>query len=485
MLEDQDIYNRLRHLLKQYWGYNDFRPGQWEIIASVIKNKATLAVLTTGGGKSICYQIPGIAFPGLVIVISPLISLMQDQVQRLQGLGINAAVYNSTISKEKKILIEEEIYSGKIKFLYLSPEALCNKRLQKLLREVEVGLVAVDEAHCISMWGHDFRPTYQQIPANLKAAGQEHVRIAAFTATATTKVRNDICRYLNINKASNNTFISSFARNNIHISVFRHDSHPGMLDLVRSRLEYSPVLVYCSSRERCELLAKQYKRFGLKSERYHGGMDNAERAGIQSQFINDRIAVLFATNAFGMGVDKPNLYTVIHDQIPDSIENYYQEAGRAGRDGMPSQGIVYLNWSGINLRTQMLENNFINKQLANSIYNYLCSHSNTVTTDKILSDIEGINAPKLARFLLLAERGGIISYEIIQGQIKYKLLKPNIILLGRHIRFDHEYNIFTNGKRKLREVVTLFSRDHCRQHFILKYFGEDSRPCGNCDYCRA
>lgn len=484
MFTNKHGYKNLRHLLNQYWGYDDFRPGQWEIMASVLQNNGTLAVLTTGGGKSICYQVPGMALPGLTLVISPLISLMQDQIQRLQKLGINAAVYNSTIPKENKLLIEEGVFSGRIKFLYLSPEALSNKKLQKLLQEVKIGLVAVDEAHCISIWGHDFRPAYQQIIANLNAAGHSNAKIAAFTATATAKVRDDICQHLNIIQTANNIFVNSFARSNIHISVRPSANHLDMQDLVRSRAENSPVLVYCSSRERCEFLAAQYKQLGLLSERYHGGMDNAERSDIQTQFINDRLTVLFATNAFGMGVDKPNLYTVIHDQIPDSIENFYQEAGRAGRDGMPSQSIVYLNWAGINLRTQMLENNYIDKKLANSIYNYLCQHANALSTDSILSDVEGINAPKLARFLMLAERNGIIRYQVNKGKMKYKLLKPNIIFLGRHMRFDIEHKIFTSGKKKLTEVVSLFSRDHCRQRYILKYFGEESRPCGNCDYCR-
>jgi len=493
------LQGQLESLLQMYWGYSQFRSGQLAIIKTIIDYPASLALLATGGGKSICYQIAGLYLGGTTIVISPLISLMQDQVRRLQQQGIAAVYYNSTLSIESKTQIKESLLAGAYKFLYLGPEALLQRELRQFIRLLPVGLLAIDEAHCVSIWGHDFRPAFLEIKTTIAIlqVRNPQLRVAGFTATATRKVEADITEQLGLLDCKVSR--TSFARTNLGIQVLPHYSDAQLLSLLQERQALSPVIIYTNSRKRAEALTMLERQSGLLATYYHGGLARMEREQVLEAFLTDKYSVINATNAFGMGVDKANIYTVIHDQLPDSIENYYQEAGRAGRDGKESLSFVNYSWKGINFRRQMLENNYLSQTLANRIYNYLRKALldqegyHYVVLQEVLLDVEGINLPKFKHALELFAQVKIVSLKqsylqrdsAVDSQliIQFRLLKPNIIFLGKLLSLGQGSRLYRDKLRKLAKTVELFSTEQCRLKNLLTYFSETSDPCGKCDNC--
>lgn len=321
--------------LHRYYGYKHFRPMQEEIINAVLEKKDVLALLPTGGGKSICFQVPALMMEGICIVITPLIALMKDQVSRLKEKGINAiAIYSGMSRKEIDVQLDNCVY-GDVKFLYCSPERLQTEIFLARFRKMKVCYVAVDEAHCISQWGYDFRPPYLQIPA-LKEIYPD-LKFIAVTATATSKVKDDIIDKLQL--ASPEFFKKSFARENIRFVVRKaEDKEKKLLDVVRK--VPGSALVYVRSRKACVEIAQLLKANGLSSSYYHAGMDAKERSLRQEEWLMGKQRVMVATNAFGMGIDKADVRLVAHMDIPESLEAYYQEAGRAGRDGKPSFAVL-------------------------------------------------------------------------------------------------------------------------------------------------
>jgi ATP-dependent DNA helicase RecQ len=315
-------------ILKQYWDYDLFRPLQEEIIQSVLDKKDTLALLPTGGGKSICFQVPAMLLDGLCLVISPLIALMQDQVANLQNKGINAVVLHSGLSFFEVKRTLQEITAGDTKFLYLSPERLETNLFREYLPALEVSLIVVDEAHCISQWGYDFRPPYLRI-ANLREELPD-VPVIALTASATPQVQEDIQQRLQFKTP--NLFRQSFERPNISYSSFLVDSKINKLIEVLNKVSGTSI-VYCGSRKQTKELSYLLGLQGISADHYHAGLSPEERSGKQEAWINNQTRVIVCTNAFGMGIDKPDVRSVIHFDVPDCLENYYQEAGRAGRDG--------------------------------------------------------------------------------------------------------------------------------------------------------
>ena len=339
------IVGQLVEVLKRYWGYDSFHDLQLPAMTAVMESRDSLVVLPTGGGKSLCYQAPAVCLDGMAIVISPLISLMKDQVDALQANGIPAALINSTLSLEEKRDVASRIQSGEIKLVYLAPEALGNDRLLNLLSQVSLSFIAIDEAHCISQWGHDFRPHYRELK-NLRKRFP-NVAMHAYTATATERVRSDIQQQLGLNEPE--VLIGNFDRPNLYYRLVKKD---GLIDQVQAVIEKhvdQSGIIYCISRKEVERVTAQLQGYGYRAAAYHAGLDDHVREQNQNDFINDRIQIIVATVAFGMGIDKPDVRFVIHTGIPKTIENYQQETGRAGRDGLEAE--CHLFYGGNDVRT--------------------------------------------------------------------------------------------------------------------------------------
>ncbi len=327
--------------LRSYFGYDSFLPLQEEIIANVLDRQDTLALMPTGGGKSLCYQLPALAQKGTTLVISPLIALMKDQVDGLEANGIAARYINSSLPASEIHQVQEHVRQGQVKILYVAPERLAMPGFNRFLHSLDLALIAIDEAHCISEWGHEFRPDYR----NLRQLRQRFpsVPVVALTATATERVREDIVEQLDLGKGR--VFLSSFNRPNLAYSVRpKKDPWNQLLSLLKARQGQSAI-IYCFSRQETEDLAESLKTQGLNALPYHAGLDVATRRRTQDDFIHDRAPIIVATIAFGMGIDKPDVRLVVHYSLPKSLESYYQETGRAGRDGLPSDCVLYYSYS--------------------------------------------------------------------------------------------------------------------------------------------
>ena len=324
-------------LLKKYFGYEKFRPMQEEIINHVIKGKDSLVLMPTGAGKSLCYQIPALKFDGLTLVISPLISLMKDQVDGLKTNGINAEFINSSLSEEEIINIKRKVQKNEVKILYIAPERFALEDFKIFLATLQISLIAIDEAHCISEWGHDFRPDYRNLKF-LKTIFPD-VPIIALTATATEKVREDILLQLYLNDPK--VFVSSFNRENLKLIVMeKKNTFNKILSLLEKHKNESAI-IYCFSRKDSERIAQELREKGFNALPYHAGLDNETRKRNQELFIKDKVDIIVATIAFGMGIDKPDVRIIIHHTFSKSLEGYYQEIGRAGRDGLSSDCVLF------------------------------------------------------------------------------------------------------------------------------------------------
>lgn len=359
-----------QRLLQQYFGYASFRPGQHDIIRSLLERHDTLGIMPTGGGKSICFQIPAMTLPGLTLVISPLISLMKDQVDALATVGIAAASINSTLSAAEVRQRLADAAQGRLKLLYVAPERLESDSFRNAMRQLTIPLVAVDEAHCVSQWGHDFRPSYRAIAPFITELPERPI-VAAFTATATPEVKRDIVDLLQLRTPA--VHITGFARDNLTLTVLRGENKRDFITRYVKAHPQQPGIVYAATRreveELCELLRKQ----GVPVGKYHAGMTDDDRTAAQDAFLYDDIRVMVATNAFGMGIDKSNVRYVIHHNMPKNMEAYYQEAGRAGRDGEPSECMLLFGAQDILMQKFFIEQSQLEPDLKANEYKKLQS----------------------------------------------------------------------------------------------------------------
>ncbi len=366
---NKNIYTPVQ-VLKKYWGYDNFRPMQEEIIHSILNGHDTLALMPTGGGKSICFQVPAMAREGICLVISPLIALMKDQVTNLKNKGIPAlSIFTGMNYTSVRNTLQNAAY-GNFKFLYVSPERLETDLFLGFLPLMKINLVAVDEAHCISQWGYDFRPPYLRI-ASIR--GQlANIPTLALTASATAEVQNDICEKLSF-KEGYRKFHTSFERANLSYSVFALSSRQNKMIDILKKVPGSGI-IYCKSRKRTKEIAELLQFSGIQANYYHAGLSNEERNSRQEDWLKNKTRIIACTNAFGMGIDKPDVRLVIHYDVPDALENYYQEAGRAGRDEKKAYAVLFFNDLEINDLRKQIEIRFPSKKIIKAIYQALVNY---------------------------------------------------------------------------------------------------------------
>ncbi len=437
-------------ILKEYWGFDTFRPLQREIIESVLSGRDTLALLPTGGGKSLCFQVPALVNDGICLVISPLIALMKDQVENLKKKGIQALSIHSGMSFiEVKRTLQNAAY-GNFKFLYVSPERLETDLFQEFISTIPVNLIAVDEAHCISQWGYDFRPSYIRI-ANIRK-DFPGVPVLALTASATLEVQSDICDKLEFNNGEN-IFQQSFERPNLSYSVFELATRQNKLLEILKKVPGTGI-IYCKSRRRTKEISELLNMNGISADYYHAGLTNEQRNKKQENWINNTIRVIACTNAFGMGIDKPDVRAVIHYEVPDALENYYQEAGRAGRDGEKSYAVLFFNHAEIDELNKQSDIRYPSIEMIRTVYGALCNYFQLPSgTGEGLSFDFDINT-----FVKNFNLGGFIVNSVL------KILEQEELITYSDQFFSPPKVVFTTN----REELEIFEESYSQYDDIIK-----------------
>ncbi|NLT70663.1 MAG: RecQ family ATP-dependent DNA helicase [Verrucomicrobiaceae bacterium] len=476
--------------LERHFGFREFLAGQEPVVSSLLAGRDTLAVMPTGGGKSLCYQLPAMVMEGVTLVISPLIALMKDQVDGLVRKGVPATMINSTLSPSEQSERLRELEAGKFKLVYIAPERFRSGQFIRSLQQVPIAFIAVDEAHCLSQWGHDFRPDYLRLSEALERL--DHPQTAAFTATATPEVQADILQVLKLREPY--ISISGFERPNLSLRVSHCEGNREKYDRLHELIRAQRTgIVYCSTRKRVEEVSASLSGMGVKLVAYHGGMDDKDREWAQNVFLDRSYDVAVATNAFGMGIDRADVRFVAHFDVPGSIEAYYQEAGRAGRDGEPAECDLLFNYADTRTQEFFLDGNNPGASVIRALYRLLrhqCGPANegiTMTIKELTDLLEIKNSMQVSSALSHLVRTGYIERFDVPGERARgtRLSDParteNDLVIDEAALREKE----RRDRSKL-DAMVKFSYDTgvCRQQWILEYFGEsDSTPCGTCDIC--
>jgi len=478
--------------LREHFGFDNFREGQRDVIESVLAGKDVIVVMPTGSGKSLCYQLPAMILEGVTLVVSPLIALMKDQVDALRARGLPATFINSSIPEAEQRARIESLRRREHKLVYIAPERFRSSRFNAALQSIPISLFAVDEAHCISTWGHDFRPDYLRLRQVIRSLG--NIRTLALTATATPYVRSDIIQQLGLDRPQ--TFVSGFDRPNLRIEVVHTEKEREKITRIK-RLAQSHEgsgIVYTSTRKAVEQVGRELKKAGLSVSTYHAGMSDAVRVRAQEDFMSGRTQMIVATNAFGMGIDKRDIRFVAHYQIPGSIEAYYQEIGRAGRDDLPSTCVLLFNYADKNTHDFFIEGSYPELPLVKDVYNALVRTELKqihLSTSELAHLCGHKNEMAIQSALYLLERAGHIERTASnRGENGRRLARVIVMrdeLPGTPLRVDPRQ---VSGRadlerRKLRELIEFCYTEDCYRAHILDYFGDrhHSRECGTCGNC--
>ena len=479
-----------KQTLRQAFGFEEFLDGQAGIVEQILASRDGLVVMPTGGGKSLCYQLPALCLEGVTVVVSPLIALMKDQVDGLAEKGLAATLINSTLSHSEQRDRIGRMLKGEYKLVYVAPERFRAEGFVSAMRGVKVGLLAIDEAHCLSQWGHDFRPDYLRLGEARKSLGDP--QCVAFTATATPVVRDDIVRVLKLQDPFQ--IVTGFERANLSFNISPVETKAAKFRRTREILkEHRTGIIYCATRKRVEEVAETLHSWGVSCVGYHGGMTEEEREETQNHFIRREVDVAVATNAFGMGIDRPDVRFVIHVEVPGSVEAYYQEAGRAGRDG--EAAYCDLLWNYADTRTQefFLEGANPGYGTISQVYEHLCQEADAQgeihgSIEEIAGAIEVKNGMAVSSALSVLARAGHLERFDVPGQrrrgtrLKHRGASPEMLDIDREALEEKE----ERDRQKLKAMVALCYSAACRQQAILDYFGEDEPgECGSCDVCRS
>ncbi|MGI9166636.1 MAG: RecQ family ATP-dependent DNA helicase [Pyrinomonadaceae bacterium] len=493
--------------LREHFGFDDFREGQREVIAAILEGKDAVVVMPTGSGKSLCYQLPAMMLGGATLVVSPLIALMKDQVDALRARGLPATFINSSINPSEQHERINALRRGKFKLVYVAPERFRSSRFTEALLSVGISLFAVDEAHCISTWGHDFRPDYLRLKSVRQSLGG--AQTLALTATATPHVRSDIIQQLGLAKPQ--TFVSGFDRPNLSLDVVHTEKEREKIARIKrlAKTHDGSGIIYASTRKAVEQVARELQEQGLRVASYHAGMSDPVRVKAQEDFMAGRTQMIVATNAFGMGIDKPDIRFVAHYQMPGSIEAYYQEIGRAGRDGLPSSCVLLFNYVDKNTHDFFIEGSYPSAELIQDVYDALVSTSLKrieLSTAEIAKRAGIGNEMAVQSSLYLLERAGHIergSASARPGGVPSAhgsgaantgmsaRRTRSIVMLDRAPATKLRVNAADVARRaalerrKLREIIEFCYTEYCYRGHILDYFGDPhhARQCGTCGNC--
>lgn len=475
--------------LEQHFGFREFLSGQETIVSSLLSGRDTLAVMPTGGGKSLCYQLPAMVMDGVTLVISPLIALMKDQVDGLQKKGVPATMINSTLSPQEQSERLQAMSEGHFKLVYVAPERFRSSAFIDALRPIHIALFAVDEAHCLSQWGHDFRPDYLRLAEAVEKLG--YPQTAAFTATATPEVRADILKVLKLRDPL--VSISGFERPNLSLQVHQVSGNKEKYERLESLIERQKTgIIYCSTRKKVEEVSGSLASLGVKLVAYHGGMDDRDRSWAQNVFLDKTKDVAVATNAFGMGIDRSDVRFVAHFDVPGSVEAYYQEAGRAGRDGEASECELLFNYADTRTQEFFIDGNNPGYEIITDLYTALRhfsdeNHQVIMPIKELAGAINVKNDMQVSSAISHLVRAGYIERFDVQGQRARGTRLKNPELKAENLEIDHAAleEKDRRDRAKLDSMIKFcYDNDTCRQAWILNYFGEsEAHNCGSCDIC--